>query len=551
MRVRSITPLALVALVATFALPAARASAQAGLTHVDDAQPLAPGVMRFRLLNAWTRFDQRVGADGSTQPLGGAFTTDSLGPRQFPFLANLESRFGALTGAPFRLSLGGVRTDADARVVTTPIMMEYGVSHRLSVGFVLPVVQTRVTVSVHPRGGGNVGVNPATVGSASAAVNGAVLQQFSAASAQLAQALASCVNSIAPNCAALNARRAAAQAFLSDAQQYTGLLAAVYSPTSPPPLVPRAGSTTQSLINTRVATYNSGFRDYLGATSDPITARPVAAARDVGFADLQSTLATYALDTLRPSDRIGIGDLEFSARYLLVDGFVARRDSNPVGNAFQYRVMLTAVGRLGTGVQPSDSSLFDLGLQSGMSAVEGRAAMDVRFPGHLAGTVAAQYTHFLGTRTLTRIPSFGLLPLLPSAPSVMTATPGSAMAFQVTPRWFFSDYLSINGAYGFQRVAGTRYDPAVTTLNPLADPALCPQFTNCGPIPGATAPSMVSQQLGIGIGYSTLGRRALFSGLPMELSFLHLETLSASGAGTPRGTRDQVEMRLFYRVRGR
>ncbi|MDB4907163.1 MAG: hypothetical protein JWO05_1947 [Gemmatimonadetes bacterium] len=550
MRVRPSRSLALVALVAAVSLPATRLGAQAGLTHVDDAQPLAPGVLRFRLLNAWARFDQRVGANGTTQPLGAAFTSDSLGPRQLGFLSSLEGTLSTVTGSPFRLSLGGIHTDANARVVTTPLVFDYGVSRRLSVGFVLPVVETRVTVSAHPLGGGNVGLNPATTGSASASVNAALLTQFSTASTQLAQALASCANSTTPSCIALNARRSAAQAFLADAATYQSALGAIYSSTSPALLVPRAGSAAQTLINNRIGSYSTSFRDYLVSASEPITARPAAAARDVGLADLQAVLGASALDTLRSSDRIGIGDLEFSARYLLVDGFVARRDSNPSSSALQYRVMLTGVARLGTGVHPSDSSLFDLGVATGQGAVEGRVAADVRFAGRLAATVAAQYAHPVGSQSLSRIPSFGGLPFAVSRPGAIAATLGDVLALQVTPRWFFSDYLSINGAYGLQRIAGTRYEPVVTN-NPLADPALCPQFTICGPLAAATAPSMVSQQAGIGLSYTTLGRRSLFTGLPMELTFLHLETLSASGAGTPRGTRDQVELRIFYRVRGR
>src|SRR5690349_23253540 len=58
--------------------------AQAALSHTDDAIPIPSGWVRLSVLNAWERYDSRF-ADGSTmRALGDEFSTDSLGPRQFP-----------------------------------------------------------------------------------------------------------------------------------------------------------------------------------------------------------------------------------------------------------------------------------------------------------------------------------------------------------------------------------------------------------------------------------------------------------------------------------
>src|SRR5258705_6830781 len=80
--------MAFVALLAS--APLGRAWAQSGVGPLDDATPIPRGWIRFGVLNAWTRYDSRFGANGALDPLGAPLSTDSLGPRQLPLLAPVE-----------------------------------------------------------------------------------------------------------------------------------------------------------------------------------------------------------------------------------------------------------------------------------------------------------------------------------------------------------------------------------------------------------------------------------------------------------------------------
>src|SRR6476659_8805288 len=112
-----------------------RASAQTGVGPLDDATPIPRGWFRFGVLNSWTRYDSRFNGTGGVDPLGAPLSTDSLGPRQLPLLAPVEGALQTLTKNPLqRLTFGRLFTQSDARIVTTPFVLEYGVSNRLSFG---------------------------------------------------------------------------------------------------------------------------------------------------------------------------------------------------------------------------------------------------------------------------------------------------------------------------------------------------------------------------------------------------------------------------------
>src|SRR5690242_18829693 len=125
-------------------LLAAPVGAQAPLSHTEDAAPVPAGSLRLRITTAWTRYDERFSAAGGTQPLSQDFSTDALGVAQLPLLAPTEASLRTLAGDQnLRLSLGRLEVRGGARIVTTPISLEYGVTRRLSVGVQVPIVQTR------------------------------------------------------------------------------------------------------------------------------------------------------------------------------------------------------------------------------------------------------------------------------------------------------------------------------------------------------------------------------------------------------------------------
>ena len=142
--------------------------AQVYLSHTDDAAPVPAGTLRMRVTNGWTRIDERFTTTGR-RPLSDDIATDSLGPRQLPLLTPIERALQSLTSDPLtRLTFGHLAVRSDARIVTTPIALEYGLTRRLSIGVVVPIVQTRRSVQLR--------VNRDTLGKIDSAGNVAFVQ---------------------------------------------------------------------------------------------------------------------------------------------------------------------------------------------------------------------------------------------------------------------------------------------------------------------------------------------------------------------------------------
>src|SRR5215204_3219303 len=119
------------------------------LSHTEDAIPIPGGWLRFSVGNAWTRYESRFDSTGAIRSLGDELSTDSLGPRQFPRLAPIEGALQTLTNNPTqRLTFGRLDVRSDARIVTTPFALEYGVTRRITIGVMVPLVQTRRAAQV-------------------------------------------------------------------------------------------------------------------------------------------------------------------------------------------------------------------------------------------------------------------------------------------------------------------------------------------------------------------------------------------------------------------
>src|SRR5438105_10745309 len=137
------------AFIAIFAEPA---SAQRVLGVGDDALVLPRGVFRFRTLGQWTWFNERYGMDtpgrpnGALEPLGIDFTLDTIGVKQFPNLASLQTGLQTLTGNPnWYATLGNTVVNLRDHVAAFPFVFEPGLSERFSVGLPGPYGEPRTT----------------------------------------------------------------------------------------------------------------------------------------------------------------------------------------------------------------------------------------------------------------------------------------------------------------------------------------------------------------------------------------------------------------------
>src|SRR5215467_12993644 len=138
------------AVVVTVLLPH-RSVAQATTNPQIDASVLPRGVGSVRVLTGWTRYDELFGtAPGLGQGprnLAYSLNTDSVTTTVAPQLAASENAIRTLTADPaFRLTAGNLVAVANSRVVTAPLILEYGVLKHLTIDAVVPLVETRSTV---------------------------------------------------------------------------------------------------------------------------------------------------------------------------------------------------------------------------------------------------------------------------------------------------------------------------------------------------------------------------------------------------------------------
>ncbi len=516
---------------------ATSASGQTSLSHVEDAAPLPRGMLRLRAINAWTRFDERFTANGR-RSLGDELSTDALGTAQLPLLAPIDTGLQTLSGGSgLHLSLGRLVTGSGVRIVTTPIALEYGVTRRLSVGVLVPVVQTRRTiqVAVNADSSGNVALLPAASRASAAQMNLAVYSALRNAADSLGRLLANCPSSpTAMNCAGVNANAADAAAVRALSLAYAAALQrAVGTDATGAVIAPRTGTALALAIEEQRLAITARIRQYLGATAGPATGI-FTTTRNFSYIDLNgrsgaggllaSTLGG-GLDSLATTERYALGDVAIGARYLVMDRFEEREV--PVA-ALRWRLMAGGALRFATSRPDSSRNIIDIGTGDG-AGFDLSSTLDVA-RGHAIATVGARYSQSLA-RTIAA-PTLGDPESIFPYPEfgVAQRTSGSVLGLDVTPRVLLSEWLSLNLLYGVERVGGTRYVRATDTI---------------------TEAALTSQRAGLGVRFSTVD--AYLRGAaryPVDVTFNHLATLTGS-PGLPALSRDQIQVRLYYRLIGR
>ena len=521
------------------------ARAQTALTHTEDAAPVPKGMLRFRVTTGWSRFDERFTSTGR-QPLGDEISATDFGVRQLPLLAPVEAGLGTLTGdASTKLSLGHLAAYSDARTVTTPIVLEYGLTRRFTVGIMVPVVQTRrsISLSVNKDSSANVGFVPVRSRGTAASQNAAVAAAYTAAADSLAILVSRCpTNPSAAGCTAVNLNAADASAAGVIARQFADAVkAALGTDTTHALIAPRKDGALATRIEAQRATINARVQKYLGGSAGASTG-VFTQSSSFSYIDLQGRNGTPGLlqsalggglDSLRTTNKLVLGGLSLGAQFLVFDHFLADTVSPP---RFQSRLSV------GAGVRyealPSDSArtLGVIAATEG-SAIEFKSAMDV-MSGVFGGTFAGHYTRFLARTVIAPVTgdreAFWPYPVFGSA----LRTAGSILSLDVTPRLLLGDSFAIDAHYGFEQTGAPAYDPPPVTA--LGGPAST-TF--------AVASPRNAQRIGFGFRYSTVdswlqGRATR----PIEVSFTHLQTISGND-GVARLARDQVQVRLFFQVR--
>lgn len=504
-------------------------------------------MLRVRITTGWTRFDERFTPSGR-RTLGDEMSTDVFGAQQLPLLAPVERGLQTLSGdTKTTLSLGRLAALSDSRIVTTPIVLEYGVTRRLTIGVLVPIVQTRrsVSLSVNKDSLANVGFVPPRSRSEAASKNALVYAAYKSAADSLATLVSKCPgNPTAAGCAAVNLN-------LSDASA-TGLLArqfadavksALGTDTATALIAPRTGGTLAAGIDDQRALINARVQKYLGASAGA-NAGVFTQSSSFSYIDLQGrngvpgllqSALGGGLDSLQTTNRLVIGGVTLGAQFMVFDHFRADTLRAPgfqarlaVGGAFRFEALPADSARTPGVIPPTEGSALEL-----------KSAMDI-IAGQFGATIAGHYATFFA-RSIDA-PLVGDPEAFWPAPFFGPAkrTAGAVIGLDLTPRLLLGDSFALDGHYGFERTAAPTFE-----RTPLVGCAACDAIAAY--VPNTAARN--AQRVGVGLRYSTVdsylrGR----STTPIEVSLTHLQTITGD-EGVARLQRDQIQVRLYFPVR--
>lgn len=536
--------------------------AQAVIGAGDDATTPARGQLRVRILGAFSTWSERYGPTGRREPLGAAYTLDTLGVAQFPGpLTSLQTALRGVTGSSqLGISLGTLDTRLRANVLTLPISAELGITRRVSIGAMLPLVRTRSAVSfVVNRGGvgGNIGINPArTTGSAAIAQNQRAVQQLTSAATRLDALLARCpAGSTDAACAPLATGRDAAVALSREAATVAQSIAAIYGTGTATPgssYVPAAGSNAQQLVQARLLQIGERLRPY-GVADTAAVAFPAAATQLASNATLQALVAGKGFgvgaDSIGTRQLAGTGDTEVAATIKLLDTFGSDERARLTPRGLNVRSAVSVGWRLPTGSIDFPFELFDIGTGTGANALLLRSATDIVVSRRAWASVVARFVSPLADEQVMRITDVPEQPF-PQAyrEQRVHRQLGRELQLEVTPRAVLGDVFSVWGQWFLRSKQGDRY----TGTFPI-DASL----TGTGAVTLDAATLGIDteareQRVGFGVTYSTMAaslrRRA---SLPLEVSWSHMQTVTGSGGPIPRQSTDALSIRVYTRVFGR
>lgn len=560
---RCLVRLSAVALAFT-ALFAASASAQRVLGVGDDALVLPRGVFRLRTLGQWTSFNERYGMntpgrpDGALEPLGVDFTLDTIGVKQFPSLAVVQNGVQQLIGNPnWMATLGNTQVNLRDRIATFPLILEAGLTGRLSVAVQVPYVVTRTETFFNVNTSlteGNLGFNPAISNQNAQAVNSAFLAQFTGAASALQSSLDACQANPAasPNCPALNANRANAQNLIATSNQFAGGAAGPNGLYTTSPFVPIVGTDAQLSIEARVAAFRALYQQFGVNTIAATTTGPFAAQNRLTVSDAQRILTEgafgFSADPLANTGHSHLGDIDVGAKFSIFDSFGRNTAARMSPRGLNFRTAVGGIFRIPTSLVESPDNFIDVGTGRHAKALEGRWFGDVLIGSHFWQSFVVRVNKPFADDQIMRILD---LPNEELAPAYRRQTVhrqlGTALEFETSPRVVINDFFSLSAQYVYRHKAQDHYTG--TFAIPAAMTGSSDVNLDASTLDLETETK--EHRVGGGLAYSNL--YAVEQGkakLPFEVTFLHWQTVKGWGGNQAKYFTDQVQVRLYARIFG-
>lgn len=481
------------------------------------------GSLRITFAPIIEMWDERFLA-GRRESLGLPLTGDSVGGTYLPVVARLQAdtrTAGLVPGFVASLGRGLLALRAERR--TTPFELEWGVTDRLALGVMLPLVRvfTRAHLTLNPETA-TLGLNPLISDPITAAAEyGAFFTEFAGALTELEQNIAGgaygCPSS--PQCAT-------ATGFLTEARGVRDALRrSAYGPGAAggAPFLPLADSDGGLGIDANVARLQQELASSYGVSgfsrSFLLPSGPVDDLRfDMALADEAYGFGTAPLRNTPRYLRFWPGDAEIAARYRFAAG--------PV-----YAATVGALVRLPTGHLDSPTDPFDIAAGDGQTDVEGQLVQELTVAGRLWLNLSIRVGIQRPAERERRIAG-PLDFLVPSGAAALTRwDPGDYLALDVAPMFRLSKQFAAGVTLGYVRRARDR----TTYANASDSVEVATRL-------GVDVPASVLDA-GTDVRRFRLGGALTYAGPRVEGSVSVERTISAEGGPLPAATVFRVVLR--------
>lgn len=418
----------------------------AAAQSVERTDVPARGVLRVT-------FDPRIMTwndeftDAGRMKLGAPLTGDTVGGRYIPVVARLEQNVRVASGlADFVASLGAGLFNVRQERRTYPTTAELGITNRLSVSLMVPMVrvQTRASLQLSNRGA-NLGVNPLVVNTLGVRGTDSVFfAQFDTALAQLDRQIMAgqygC--SLNPSCTAKDSL--AYWRTVRDA-----LHGSVYGVgQTGSPFLPLDTSTAGRAIDSAVARIQQGLNLTFGIGGFDTT---VALAQDtLSGAAFEQILLTpdpngfgYADVPFHRNFRYRLGDVELAAKYRLVAGA-------------HYAAAVQALVRLPTGAKDSATELLIQNIGDHQLDLEGRLMQELSVGPLWLNVAVRAATQRPGTR-VRRVAPWDAFLVPAAATADLRWDPGDYVGVDVAPLVRLAPEFAVGVTAGYFSKQRDRY----------------------------------------------------------------------------------------------
>lgn len=118
-------------------------------TYADDAAVLPQGRWRLRLATAYSQFTNQLNDSGISSSLGSTYSK-SLDAKFLSLInKNSAALFKAVNAAPLNANISQaaeLKTDVDSMFISNTLVAEYGLTDRLSIGVIVPIIHGEIKV---------------------------------------------------------------------------------------------------------------------------------------------------------------------------------------------------------------------------------------------------------------------------------------------------------------------------------------------------------------------------------------------------------------------